>query len=49
MVFSICKEVLPYHANLPAIPDSSEVMTKEELACWFGWRNCNRKHEGEEG
>ena len=35
MVFSICKEVLPYYANLPAIPDSSEVMTKEELACWF--------------
>lgn len=35
MVFSICKEVLPYYANLPAIPGSSGVMTKEELACWF--------------
>lgn len=35
MVFSICKEVLPYYANLPGISDSAGVMTKEELACWF--------------
>lgn len=35
MVFSICKEVLPYYANLPTTFDPSEVMTKEELACWF--------------
>lgn len=34
MVFSICKEVLPYYANLPGVSDSSGIMAKEELACW---------------